>query len=217
MTRQLTAALLAGALSLAGMGTASATIYSGTFSGIVTDGLDSSNYFGFGSGTDHTGLTVTGSFYYNTAAGGIIVGNELGAEGPTFPLIIYAQVEVGSSANALGTFSDEQGDVNFPTNRKFTLSGSDNDSGNLDSIAILIQSGGAAFVGSGLGQGFNLTGANIGDGSFFQSADFSSPSVGGDFTITSAELNDAPEPASGALLLVGMVGLGAYGRRRAKV
>jgi hypothetical protein len=205
---------------LVGSGAAQATIYSGMFTGIVTDGLDQNNIFGLGSTANLAGLAVTGDFYYNTGApGAIVVGDELGASGPTYPYIIYAEVYVGGSANPVGTSSDDQGDVSFTNNNVFRLQGDDYDYGNSDSVSLTIGSGGPAFGGSGLGQSFTLTNPPIGGGTFYDDAGFDpyTTLTQGDFTITSAQLNDAPEPASATLLIAGLTGVLFWRRRGGRV
>jgi hypothetical protein len=155
------------ALLLAGPGVAWATVHTGTFTGIVTDGIDETNNFGFGANADLTGLTVTGDFYYDTS-GGYAVGSELGTSGVIFPPVIFAEVFVGGSVNPVATFSDDNGDVDFTNNNLFVLQGDDYDSGFSDSVTLEVGTGAPAFAGSGLNQGFNLINPAIGYGSFYE-------------------------------------------------
>ena len=203
-------------LLFASPGVALAGIVRGTFAGVMSDGSDPNNIFGFGVNADLTGMTVAGDFYYDTS-GGTVVGSDLSTSGPIYPPVVFAEVFIGGHPGAVYTYSDDNGEVNFPNNHTFTLAGDDIDSGFSDLVALDIGTGGAPFSGGGLDRRFDLSNPAVGSGTFFETigdAFSGGLTTGGDFTITSATLG-APEPASVTLMATGLFAIALRrGRRR---
>jgi MYXO-CTERM domain-containing protein len=219
-------ALSIGALLL-GPVAAHATVMSGSFTGTMTAGTDEDNLFGTGN-TDLTGDAVTGTFVYDTTL-----------FTPAAPVNGTApQQYTGTSTGALTvtltisgvtyTFQDRANSGIYldPTsNSEVTLTANDTATNVSATFELDVALPDTPFVtSSNLTGTYNATalGDSIIQGSDFQiiNSDPTEVVSGGTFNVNSISVQQqsqaTPEPASLAVLAVGLAGIAGIRRRRVK-
>ncbi len=213
--------LAAGALLFSPLA-AHATIVTGSFSGTITSGTDSTGVFGADGGT-LDGDDLTGTFSYDTdllsqvVSGGTNTATGTGLGALTVTLTIDGASHTFTDQTSSSVFLD---DGSVSGNNEFTLNTLDQQGGMNESFTLDIQDPINSFIsGTGLVQTF-VESPFISDGSFQILDTGPTVAAGGGFSIDSLTLNGAstaaPEPASLGVLLVGLGGLAAGRRRKAR-
>jgi hypothetical protein len=216
-------ACVAGALCL-GPVVAQADVVTGSFTGTMSNGTDSTGVFG-ADGGDLSNDAITGSFSYNTTlfsqsvSGGTNTATGTGLGALTVTITLNGINHTFTDQTSSSIFLD---DGSVSGNNEMTLNtlnqaGSDNESFTLDAQDPL----NSFITGTDLVQAFTET-PFVSDGSFQILDTGPTVAAGGGFTIETLTLNGAasviPEPASAALLLSGIAGMvGITAKRRRSV
>jgi hypothetical protein len=215
-------AFAAGALLLSPVA-AHAVIIDGSFSGTMSDGTDISGVFGEPAATDLSGDPVTGTFVYdsslftgtpagttdtyaNTATGALTVTLTINGVSHTFTDSANSSIFLDAGPNS---------EVQYVANASSSAGGSTI----ADTFDLDIFDPTDPFVTStSLNQSFSTSDATTLAGSFSIIDTGPAQQAVGDFTINTLSQGPAPvatpEPASMALLGVGMAGIAAIRKRR---
>jgi hypothetical protein len=216
-------ALSVGALLL-GPAAAHATLMAGTFSGTMTAGTDQNNLFGGGADSDLTDDAVTGTFVYDTtkfSAAAPVGGTETYTATATGALTIT--ITIGSVTYTFQDRANSSIYLDPSSTSEVTLVANDTAPGVNATFELDVGIPDTPFV-----TGNSLTGTydanSLGD-SVIQSSTFqienSDPTQvvsDGTFNVNSIAVQSqaVPEPASVALLVVGLAGITCIRRRRIK-
>jgi hypothetical protein len=224
MSRKLIA-LSIGALLL-GPAAARADIMSGSFTGTMTAGTDEDDLFGLGVDEDLTGQNVTGTFTYNTAlfGAGVVVGTT-----ETYQNTSVGALTVTLTINGVTyTFQDRANSsiyLDDSSTSEVTLQ-SDDTAANISATFLLdVGLPDTPFVSNTSLTGIysaSALGDSLIQNSLFQiiNSDPTEVVSDGAFNVNSITVTDQgtqmPEPASVALLIVGLAGITGIRRRRGR-
>ena len=194
---------------------AKADVITGSFTGVMSNGLDTTGVFGT-PGADLTNDTITGTFQYDTSllsqsisdGQNTATGTGLGALTVTVTIdgFSYTFTDPTSSSIFLddGTTSGES---------ELTLQSTNNAGGLDDSFYLDVSDPITPFVlgGTSLTQSLNISNpfSSIGSSTIQDPG----ANAGGGFSITSLTSQEVPEPASIAVLAVGLLGMAGVRRR----
>jgi hypothetical protein len=211
-------ALSIGALLLA-PAAARATIIDGSFSGTMSGGTDTTGIFGVPA-ADLTGDTITGTFVYNTSlfsqsmAGPVntATGTGLGALTVTITINSHSRTFIDQTSSSI-VLDDSASQINLSAANNPGVTKAETFSLEADDIITPF------IVSTALGQTFSTSDTFLNSTGAFAVADQGpTAQANGQFTIASISTTTGrtatPEPASIALLLVGLGGIvGARGRK----
>ena len=199
---------------------ARADIVTGSFTGTLGDGTDTTGVFG-PPGGDLTNEPITGTFVYNTTlfsqsvSGGANTATGTGLGALTVNITIGTGSYTFTDPTASGVFLDD-GSVSGQS--EFTISNSNNH-GSLtnESFYLDISDAFTPFVfGTDLSQSISTSDPLLSSiGSFSIHDTVPNVAAAGDFSITSLSdsvSSSVPEPASALLLLTGIAGIAVRGR-----
>jgi hypothetical protein len=186
--------MIAGLLSFAIVpAPAQATLISGTFSGMATDGADSADTLGLGAGV-HEGDVLTGSFAFDD----ISVADNASSDNLT---ITINDLTTGDSS----TYTDAKGSTYSVTDGNYSVTANGPDP---NDIAAVLSFNSLSIVGAdGLEQSFTSEDGSTGSLTGFDDSNLT-------FDITAADV-EVIEPGSLSLIGMGLMGLVAARRRRA--